>query len=140
MLERALESEVPFGWVTGDEVYGSGRGLRLWLEGEGSPHVLAIKRNEKLWACTEKGPRQVRADRLTAQVEESGWTRCSAGDGAKGPPVIRLDRRGDTAPERAGQGLLAAGQAQHRQTRRIGLLRLLWSGAMVRRRRLWRNW
>ena len=85
MLERALESEVPFGWVTGDEVYGSDRGLRLWLEGEGSPHVLAIKRNEKLWACTEKGPRQVRADRLTAQVEESGWTRCSAGDGAKGP-------------------------------------------------------
>ena len=47
--------------------------------------MLAIKRNEKLWACTEKGPRQVRADRLTAQVEESGWTRCSAGDGAKGP-------------------------------------------------------
>ena len=36
---------------------------------------------------TDKGPRRVRADRLAAQVEESGWIRCSAGDGAKGPQV-----------------------------------------------------
>ena len=63
MLERALESGVPFGWVTGDEVYGSDRNLRLWLEQEGISHVLAIKSNEKLWALTEKGPQQVRADR-----------------------------------------------------------------------------
>ena len=33
------------------------------------------------------GPRQVRADRLASQVDETGWTRCSAGDGAKGPRV-----------------------------------------------------
>ena len=58
MLERALESGVPFGWVAGDEVYGSDRNLRLWLERVDAPHVLAIKRNEKLWALTEKGPRQ----------------------------------------------------------------------------------
>ena len=87
MLERALESGVPFSWVTGDEVYGSDRNLRLWLEREGIAHVLAIKSNEKLWAWTEKGPRQVRADRLASQAEETGWVRCSAGDGAKGPRV-----------------------------------------------------
>jgi SRSO17 transposase len=29
MLERAVEAEVPFRWVTGDEVYGSDRNLRL---------------------------------------------------------------------------------------------------------------
>ena len=46
------------------------------------PHVLAIKTNERLWAWTEKGPLQVRADRLASQVEESGWVRRSAGDGA----------------------------------------------------------
>ena len=34
MLERAVESGVPFGWVTGDEVCGSDRNLRLWLERE----------------------------------------------------------------------------------------------------------
>ena len=87
MLERALESGVPFGWVAGDEVYGSDRNLRLWLEREGIAHVLAIKSNEKLWAWTDKGPLQVRADRLASQVDESDWNRCSAGDGAQGPRV-----------------------------------------------------
>ena len=87
MLERAVESGVPFGWVAGDEVYGSNRKLRLWLEREGIPHVMAIKRNEKLWAVTEKGPGQVRADRLASQVGKSNWIRCSPGDGAKGPRI-----------------------------------------------------
>ena len=36
---------------------------------------------------TEKGPSQVRADRLASQVDATGWVRCSAGDGAKGPRV-----------------------------------------------------
>ena len=47
--------------------------------------MLAIKRSEKLWALTERGPLQVRADRLAAQVYEADRVRCSAGDGAKGP-------------------------------------------------------
>ena len=58
MLERAVESGIPLGWATGDEVYGSDRNLRLWLERRDIPHVLAIKSNEKLWAWTDKGPRQ----------------------------------------------------------------------------------
>ena len=87
MLERALASGVPFGWVAGAEVYGNDRDLRRWLEREGIPQVLAIRSNEKLWALTDQGPRQVRADRLTSQVDELGWTRCSAGNGAKGPRV-----------------------------------------------------
>ena len=133
MLERAVESGVPFSWVTGDEVYGSDRNLRLWLEREGIPHVLAIKSNEKLWALTEKGPLQVRADRLASQIEESGWVRCSAGNGAKGPrvpgsPGLRLDRRGYKTLERAGQGLLAAGPPQSGQPWGTGLLGLLWAG------------
>ena len=87
MLERAVEAGVPFRWVAGDEVYGNDRNLRRWLEGAGIPHVLAIKRNEKLWVLTDKGPRQVRADQLASGVEESGWVRLSAGNGAKGPRV-----------------------------------------------------
>ncbi len=87
ILERALESGVPFGWFTSEEVYGNERSLRLWLEQEGVPYVLAINRNEKLWALTERGPLQVRADRLAAQVDEADWIRCSAGAGAKGPRV-----------------------------------------------------
>ena len=87
MLGRKLESGVPFAWFTGDEVYGSDRNLRLWLEREEIAHVMAIKSNEKLWALTDRGPLQVRADRLAAGVEESAWVRCSAGNGAKGPRV-----------------------------------------------------
>ena len=87
MLRRALESGVPFAWFTGDEVYGSDRKLRLWLEREEIPHVMAIKSNEKLWARTDKGSLQERADRLASGVEESAWVRCSAGNGAKGPRV-----------------------------------------------------
>ena len=87
MLGRTLESEVPFAWFTGDEVYGSDRNLRLWLEREEIPHVMAIKSNEKLWALTDRGPLQVRANRLASGVEESAWMRCSAGKGTKGPPV-----------------------------------------------------
>ena len=89
ILKRAVKPGVPFGWVVGDEVYSSDRNLPLWLwlEREGLSHVLAIKRSGKLWALTDKGPLQVRADRLASQVEESGWVRCSAGNGAKGPWV-----------------------------------------------------
>ena len=87
MLQRALEADVPFAWFTGDEVYGSDRKLRLWLEREEIPHVMAIKSNEKLWALTDKGPLQVRADRLASGVLESAWVRCSAGNGSKGPRV-----------------------------------------------------
>ena len=92
MLERVAEAGVPFRWVTGDEVYGSDRNLRRWLERADIPHVLAIKRNEKLWVLTDKGPRQVRADQLVSGVAESDWSRCSAGNGAKGPRVYDWTR------------------------------------------------
>ena len=104
MLERAVESGVPFAWVAGDEVYGSDRNLRLWLEREGIAHVLAIKSNEKLWALTEKGPLQVRADRLASQVEENGWSRCSAGDGAQGPRIYDWTAVGIRPLREPGQG------------------------------------
>ena len=85
MLQRAVESGVSFGWYTGDEVYGNDRKLRLWLERWDVPHVLAIKRTEKLRALTDKGPLKVRADRLASGVAESAWVRCSAGEGPRAP-------------------------------------------------------
>ena len=104
MLERAVESGTPFSWVAGDEVYGNDRNLRLWLEREEIPHVLAIRSNEKLWALTDKGPRQVRADRLASQVYETGWTRCNAGDGAKGPRVYEWTAVGIRPLREPGKG------------------------------------
>ena len=135
MLERAVDSGVPFGWFTGDEVYGSDRHLRLWLERKGIPHVLAVKTDEKLWAWTEKGPLQVRADRLASQVEESGWVRCGAGDGAKGPRVYdwtAVDIRPLMEPGK-GHWLLA-----RRNIANPGELPT--TSASVRRTQPWKTW
>src|SRR5687767_4424255 len=85
MLDRALAAEVPAAWVTGDEVYGGARRLRLWLEAERQPFVLAVKRTEPLWVLTEVGPLERSAGDIAATVAPEDWTCLSAGDGAKGP-------------------------------------------------------
>src|SRR3954454_16259632 len=83
MLERALAAGVPAQWVTGDEVYGGDVRLRVWLEEQHRPHVLAVKRTESLWSTTTWT--QVGAAALADAVPEAAWERLSAGDGAKGP-------------------------------------------------------
>ena len=85
MLERALAAGVPAAWVTGDEVYGGDRRLRVWLEEQDVAHVLAVKRTEPLIAATDRGPAQVAATDLVAALPPGAWTRLSAGAGAKGP-------------------------------------------------------
>ena len=90
--------------------------------------MLAVKRNEKLWALTDKGLLKVSSDRLASQVEECAWVRCSAGDVAKGPRVYYWTAVDIRPPERAGQGPLAAGVALRGQPWGTGLLRLLRPG------------
>ena len=85
LLERAFAARVPAAWVTGDAVYGNDRRLRMWLEEQGQAFVLEVACKEPLWAWQERGPRQVRADRLTEQIPSAAWERLSAGAGAKGP-------------------------------------------------------
>ena len=128
MLERAVESGVPFSWVTGDAVYGSDRNLRLWLERAEIPHVLAIKSNEKLWALTDQGPRQVRADPTGVWGGRIRLESVQRGRRRQGSPGLRLDQGGDTPPERIWEGVLAAGPPQHCQARGTGLLRVLRAG------------
>ncbi|MFC0696283.1 IS701 family transposase [Paraburkholderia humisilvae] len=81
MLERALDDGVPCGWVTGDEVYGGDRHLRLWLESREQPFVMAVAKNELLWW---KGPDYVRADRIVESLPGQAWRRLSVGTGTKG--------------------------------------------------------
>jgi len=90
MLERALDAGVPAAWVTGDEIYGGGRRLRLWLEERQVPHVLAGKSTEPLWTRTTW--RQVAAKTLVAAIPADAWERLSAGEGAKGPRVYDWTR------------------------------------------------
>ncbi len=84
MLEHAWELEVPGRWVTGDEVYGGDRNLRIWLELQNRPYVLGVRGNEKPWVLTPRGPAQVAVSALATQMPARGWKRLSAGDGAKG--------------------------------------------------------
>jgi SRSO17 transposase len=81
MLARAFTAGVPATWVTGDRVYGNDRRLRLWLEAQPRAYVLAVSGQEYVWLGW--GQRQVNT--LLAALPEEGWTRLSAGDGAKGP-------------------------------------------------------
>lgn len=81
MLERALDAGVPCGWVTGDEVYGGDRHLRLWLESRDQAFVMAVARNEPLWW---QGPEYVSAEKIAKSLKPQAWKRLSAGPGAKG--------------------------------------------------------
>ncbi|MDX2565265.1 transposase [Streptomyces sp. TX20-6-3] len=46
MLKRAVESGIPFGWVTADEVYGQTSRIRLWLEEHDISHVVAVPKSQ----------------------------------------------------------------------------------------------
>ena len=102
MLERAVKTGVSVAWVTGDAVYGSDRRLRLWLEEQGQPFVLAVSSKEALWM---PGFKQVRVDKITASLNPEDWQRLSAGQGAKGARLYdwawqRLGRLQITAEDR----------------------------------------
>jgi SRSO17 transposase len=77
MLERAFLAHVPCAWVTGDSVYGSDSGLRRTIEAAGKGYVLTVTSAQHL------GLRPV--GDWAKEVPKKGWTRLSAGDGAKGP-------------------------------------------------------
>ena len=85
MIARAVAAGVPFGWVTGDTVYGNDRRLRGWLEEQGQRYVLAVKNNEPPWAETEDGSAPVAARELAQRIPADRWRRLSAGDGSKVP-------------------------------------------------------
>lgn len=105
MLERARTAGIPAAWVTGDSIYGGDRRLRVWLEQQEQPFVLAVASNEPLWAVVADQWGQYRADAVAADVLAEQWQRLSAGAGAKGPrrydwALAPLARRQLTAEER----------------------------------------
>src|SRR5215218_3068247 len=84
MLKRAFDAGVCAGWVTGDTIYGSARRLRMFLEERGVPFVLGVKSDESLWTLEERGPGQLRAEKIAEGVKPEDWRRLSAGAGSKG--------------------------------------------------------
>lgn len=81
MLKRTLKRGVPAKWVTGDSVYGSNYPLRHYLESIPLGHVLTVSPKDTL--LNLKGYPQ-RVSEYLSQLPEPGWSRLSAGAGAKG--------------------------------------------------------
>ena len=68
---------MPYAWVTGDSVYGAASALRRGIEAAGKGYVVTVTSAQRL------GLQPV--EDWAKKVPEGGWTRRSAGDGAKGP-------------------------------------------------------
>jgi SRSO17 transposase len=81
LLTRAFAAGTSAKWITGDSVYGDDRRLRGWLEAQPQAYVLAVSGKEYVWL----GEQQRRVNTILAAWPEDGWSRLSAGDGAKGP-------------------------------------------------------
>jgi SRSO17 transposase len=121
MLERAFVAGVPAAWVTGDSIYGGDRRLRVWLEQQGQPFVLAVTSAEPLFALLAGHFGQPRADRIAAHITADEWQRLSAGAGTKGPRSydwarVRLARLQLSAEERRWEHYLLVRRSRHDPT------------------------
>jgi SRSO17 transposase len=85
LVARVLEAGVRIPWLTGDEVYGGDGPLRRWLETEGQPYVLAVRRIEHVRLAWQGRVWDLAVPEVLRLVPAEGWVRLSAGDGAKGP-------------------------------------------------------
>ena len=68
MIERAVEAEVPFGWVTADELYGQDTKFRLWLDAADIPHVVCVPKSAMVVSMELT---KVRVQRVVAELPET---------------------------------------------------------------------
>lgn len=45
-VQRLVDANVPFGWLTADEAYGNSKYLRVWPEEHRIAHVVAVRSND----------------------------------------------------------------------------------------------
>ncbi|WP_434971554.1 IS701 family transposase [Micromonospora peucetia] len=83
MIAAALDAEIPFAWVTGDEVYGADPGLRTDLEHGGIGYALAVGCDRHV--AVNDGRTLIRVDDLAERIPTREWQQHSCGPGAKGP-------------------------------------------------------
>jgi SRSO17 transposase len=80
MITRTVEAKVPFGWITGDAVYGNDWRMRAWLEEQGLHYVLGVTAQYRLFTGQEREWAATVVRRLPA----AAWQRYSCGAGSKG--------------------------------------------------------
>ena len=104
MVERVLAAGVRVPWRAGDEVYGGDRPLRRWLEERQQPYVLAVRRNERVGYAWQGRTYALSVPEGRRLVPQDGWTRVSAGAGAKGPRLYDWAVTALAEPAAAGWG------------------------------------
>ena len=80
MFRRVIDSNMPFYWAVGDEVYGRDDQLRQMLEDAGKGYVLAVPCNEHYYLNDQIGTTREHAE----QLADEQWQRLSCGSGTKG--------------------------------------------------------
>src|SRR5262249_19841734 len=88
MLERALAAGVRGAWVTGDSIYGGDRRLRVWLEQQAQPFVLAVTSAEPLFALLAGHFGQPRADLIAAHIPANAWRCLWSGRRSEGATLV----------------------------------------------------
>jgi SRSO17 transposase len=83
MLERAIETGVPFTWVAADGVYGVGE-IEMALRRAGKGYVLGANATDLFNSWGNKPVRAGTAAQIAQALAPSAWQRLSAGDGTKG--------------------------------------------------------
>src|SRR3954466_6023972 len=83
MIERAIAAGVPFGWVAGDTVYGSGE-VEIRLRRAGKGYVLGANATDLFTSWGKKPPVAGPAKAIAAGLDDGAWQRLSAGEGTKG--------------------------------------------------------
>ena len=85
MLKRTLDAGIPAGWVTADSVSGADYHLRQDVVKRQLRYVLGVTSTQSLWVWDQGAPRHRPIRDVVQRIAADGWTRLSAGDGAKGP-------------------------------------------------------
>jgi len=83
MIERALETGVPFAWVAADSVYGVGD-IEMALRRAGKGYVLGVNANHHFGSWHGKPPVAGTALEIAQGLDPSAWQCLSAGEGTKG--------------------------------------------------------
>ena len=82
MTERAIAADVPFAWVVGDTVYGTGE-MEMALRRAGKGYVLGTAATQPFNSWINKPQVAGTAEAIARDLDASVWQRLSTGEGSK---------------------------------------------------------
>ena len=88
MMARVLAAGVPWGWVTGDAVYGNDWRMHAWLEERRLSYVLGVTAQYRIFT----GQEREWAAAVVGRVPDAEWNRISCGAGCKDEPMYDQTR------------------------------------------------